>query len=123
MNRLRTYFAPRNIIFALVAVLLVAGGVVFGPLVVSGPKVTNISPRDGVNDANPQETIRVEFNQWVTPEMVAGAVKLDPPADFTVVAADRALPWHAVLLIQPKDGLKYDTSYHLTLEGTIKNVI
>src|SRR5690349_14911855 len=107
MNRLRSYFAPRNIIIALVAVLLVIVGIVFGPLIVSGPKITNISPHDGMNDANPQEKIRVEFNQWVTPEMVAGAVKLDPPADFTIVAADTAMPWHSVVLIQPKDGLKY----------------
>src|SRR5437867_6543120 len=115
MQRLRSYLTWRTIPIAIAALLVVILGVLFAPLALAGPTVVQVTPADGVADANPQAGIRVEFSQWVRPGSIAGAVKLDPPAEFTVVADSFPRPGPATVLIQPMGGLRYGTRYSLTL--------
>src|SRR5262245_17741690 len=123
MKRLHQHLTPRNLIVALVALLLIGLSVPTVPLAVSGPRVVSVAPADGAADANPQMPIRVEFDQWVALGSVAGAVHFDPPAEFTVVQAETPRPWRSVVLIQPKGGLHYGARYRLTLDGSVRNML
>src|SRR5262245_5476838 len=123
MKRLHQHLTPRNLIVALVALLLIGLSVPAVPLALSGPRVVSIAPADGAADANPQTPIRVEFDQWVSLGSVVGAVRFDPPAEFTVVQAEAPRPWRSVVLIQPTGGLHYGARYHLTIEGTVRNAL
>src|SRR6266508_2212749 len=120
MNRLRPFLKIRNIVIALVALLLVALGAVFGPLAAAGPTLVSVTPADGAADANPQAAIRVEFDQWIQLGSVAGAVRFDPPAEFTI-AGDGG--WFTrVVTIKPTDGLRYGARYKLTIDNRVKNL-
>src|SRR6266508_4742116 len=120
MNRLRPFLKIRNIVIALVALLLVALGAVFGPLAAAGPTLVSVTPADGAADANPQAAIRVEFDQWIQLGSVAGAVRFDPPAEFTI-AGDGG--WFTrVVTIKPTDGLRYGARYKLTIDNSVKNL-
>src|SRR5258706_1622799 len=123
MERLRQHLTPRNLVVALVALLLIGLSVPIVPVAVSGPTVVSSGPADGVADANPQAPIRVEFDQWVSLASVAGAVRFDPPIEFTVGQAEAPRPWRSVVLIQPKDGLRYGARYQLTLDGSVRNML
>src|SRR5262245_49090517 len=123
MERLRKHLTPRNLIVALVALLLIGLSVPIVPLAISGPKIVSITPADGAADANPQAPIRIEFDQWVALASVAGAVRFDPPVEFTVGQGEAPRPWRSVVLIQPKDGLRYGARYQLVLDGSVRNML
>ncbi len=123
MERLRPYLTPRNLVVALVALLLIGLSVPLAPLSLAGPKVVSIAPADGAADANPQTTIRVEFDQWVALASVASALRFDPPVEFTIDYAESPRPWRSVVLIQPQGGLRYGQRYQLTIDGLVRNML
>jgi hypothetical protein len=118
----KRFLKPHTLALTLVAVLIAGLGVLFGPLLVSGPQIIGMTPADGVTNANPQEGVRIEFNQWVRPETVAAAIAFDPPAEFTVEQVSGALPWRSAVIVKPTGGLTYDTRYRLTV-GPVANLL
>jgi uncharacterized protein YfaS (alpha-2-macroglobulin family) len=110
-------------VVTVVALLVAALSVLLGPLALSGPHIVAITPIDGAADANPQAPIRVEFDQWVSPSAVVGAIALDPPTEFTVVQDGAARPWGSAVLIQPKSALRYGARYHLTISNQLRNIL
>src|SRR5215212_3607022 len=84
MERLRPYLRWRNINLVLFALLLVALGVVLGPIALTTPTVLRVTPADGGADANPVAGIQIVFSQWVRPDSVQNAVAFDPPVEFAV---------------------------------------
>src|SRR5690242_8169678 len=115
MERLYPYLRWRNINMALFALLLVALGVVLGPIALTAPAVVRVAPADGMADANPAAGVQISFSQWVRPDSVQSAVAFDPPVDFTVVGAGFPRLGPATLTIQPTGGLRYGAKYHLTV--------
>src|SRR5262245_56269584 len=105
MERLRPYLRWRNINILLALALIVALGVVFGPIAATGPKILEVTPSDGAADANPQAGLQIVFSQWVQPGSVERAVKFDPPIEFTVVEPGFPRAGASTVLIQPKAGL------------------
>ncbi|KPV45222.1 hypothetical protein SE17_44100, partial [Kouleothrix aurantiaca] len=82
MERLRSWFRWRTINIILAALVLLAGGLVLGPLAARGPQIVSISPANGATDANPQGGIQIVFSQWVRPDSVRAAVHFEPPLPF-----------------------------------------
>ncbi|MEM8532254.1 MAG: Ig-like domain-containing protein, partial [Chloroflexota bacterium] len=123
MNRLQPLTKPRNLSIAILALLLLIAGILFGPMAFTGPQIIHTTPEADASDANPQTGIQLTFNQWVRPDAVAAAVRFDPPTDFTVVAEGITTPWHTTMLIQLQDGLQYGTDYTLSLEPSISNIL
>ncbi len=121
MNRLRSFLNLRAILAALGVVVVLALGIVLGPMLLSGPQVVTISPNDSSSDANPQAAIRIEFNQWVRPASVAAALQLDPPVAFQLVESGG--PFTRVVTLQPEGGLRYGTRYQLTLGNGVQNLL
>lgn len=107
------------ILFVVVALLIAVGvaGFFLLPMLLSGPHIVQLSPADGLTNANPQEPIRIEFDQWVRVESVADALSFDPPVPFTLQAS------RATVLVQPEGGLRYGTRYRITIAPTVKNLV
>src|SRR5690348_5465371 len=103
MERLRPLLRAPYLIGAALAIAAIALGAIFGPLALSGPRVLSVTPADGTAGANPQAPIRVELSQQPQPGSIAGAIALDPPAEFT------ASPDGSAIVITPQGGLRYDT--------------
>ncbi|HEU4323243.1 MAG TPA: Ig-like domain-containing protein [Roseiflexaceae bacterium] len=112
-------------LIAVAVLVVVVLGLLFGPLALRGPAVTEISPVDGEAKANPKAPIRVVFDQWVRPESVASAVTVDPPARFSVTADPNtpASPWGSAVLITPEDGLEYGARYRVTIGAGAANLL
>jgi uncharacterized protein YfaS (alpha-2-macroglobulin family) len=122
MERLRYYLRWRNINIALAALVLIAAGVVFGPLAAGGPRVVQVAPSDGAADANPQAGVQIVFSQWVRPDSVRGAVSFDPPVEFDVDAPSFPRAGATLVTIQPRGGLRYGASYRMTLADGVQNL-
>ncbi|HET9222968.1 MAG TPA: Ig-like domain-containing protein, partial [Roseiflexaceae bacterium] len=123
MKHLRQYLTPRTIIVAIVALLLVALGVLLGPLALSGPRIVAVTPENGADDANPQAPIRVEFDQWVSADAVARVAVIDPATEFAVTQDGSPRPWGSAVLIQPRSPLRYGARYHLTINSQLGNIL
>src|SRR5690349_9177521 len=106
MERLRPYLRWRNINLLLFALVLIALGVVFGPIALNPPAVLQITPADGAADANPAAGIQIRFSQWVRPDSVQSAVAFDPPVEFAVLGSGFPRPGPALVTIQPTGGLR-----------------
>ena len=74
MERLRSYLRWRNINIVLLALVLVALGVVLALLALAGPRIVQVTPADGAADANPLAGVQITFSQWVRPDSVRQAV-------------------------------------------------
>ncbi|NOK63551.1 MAG: hypothetical protein GFH27_549371n50 [Chloroflexi bacterium AL-W] len=122
MNRLQFLTKPRNLSIAILALLVIIVGILFGPMAFTGPQIMHTTPEPDAADANPQTDIQITFNQWVLPDAVAAAIRFEPPTEFTVVAEGITTPWYTTVLIQPEDSLQYGTDYKLTLEPPISNI-
>src|SRR5215213_7791805 len=123
MERLHPYLRWRNINLVLFALILVALGVVLGPIALSAPTVLRVTPADGVADANPAAGIQLVFSQWVRPDSVQSTVAFDPPVEFTVIGAGFPRLGPATLTIQPTGGLRYGAKYRLTLGAGTRNML
>jgi uncharacterized protein YfaS (alpha-2-macroglobulin family) len=119
---MRQLFTPARILVGVALIVLVVLGVLFGPLVLRGPRVTALDPKDGEQGANPRAPILIVFDQWVSPEAVAAAVRLDPPRPFTVQLEGQRAPWRTAVKIVPEGGLVYDTHYRLTVGESLGNL-
>ncbi len=117
MQRKPFYLRPRLLVAAVLGLLVLGLAVVFGPLLLAGPTVVQITPANASQAFNPQSSIRIEFDQWVRADSVAAAVTLDPPAAFSVRSDGKAV------LIQPTAELAYGTNYRLTINAGVKNIL
>jgi len=122
MERLRSYLRWRNINLFLAVLVVIALGVVLGPIAARGPRVVQSSPVDGTTDANPQAGIQIVFSQWVRPESVRSAVTFDPPVEFTVVAPSFPGAGATLVTIKPQGGLRYGASYRMNLSSSVQNL-
>src|SRR5690242_7840915 len=123
MERLRSYLRWRNINLALLALVLIALGVVLGPIALNPPAVLQITPADDAADANPAAGIQITFSQWVRPDSVQSALVLDPPVEFSVIGAGFPRPGPSVVTIQPTGGLRYGAHYRLTIGAGVRNML
>src|SRR4051812_3968637 len=122
MERLRYYLRWRNINIALATLVLIAAGVVFGPLAATAPRVVQLTPSDGAADANPQAGVQIMFSQWVRPDSLRGAVSFDPPIEFDVDAPSFPRAGATLVTIRPRGGLRYGASYRLALAPGVQNL-
>ncbi|HEX9370271.1 MAG TPA: Ig-like domain-containing protein, partial [Roseiflexaceae bacterium] len=122
MERLRPYLRLRYINITLLALVVLAAGAVFGPIALSGPQVVGVSPADGAASANPQVGVQITFSQWVRPESVRRAVSFDPPVEFTVAEPGLPRAGAALVVIQPQGGLRYGTTYRVTIAAGVQNM-
>ncbi|MEP7187742.1 MAG: Ig-like domain-containing protein, partial [Roseiflexaceae bacterium] len=123
MERLRPYLRWRTINLVLFALILVALGVVLGPIALNAPAVLRVTPADGVANANPAAGIQLVFSQWVRPDSVQSAVAFDPPVAFAVIGAGFPQLGPAIVTIQPTGGLRYAAKYRLTLGAGVRNML
>ncbi len=123
MERLRPYLRWRNINLLLFVLILVALGVVLGPIALNAPTVLRVTPADGAADANPAAGVQIVFSQWVRPDSVQSAVAFDPPAEFVVIGSGFPRPGPATVTIQPTGGLRYGAKYRLTLGAGVRNML
>ncbi len=117
MRYLRLFRRPAVIIGAVVAALLLALGIYFGPLLIAGPRIVAITPADATEYVNPQGSIRIEFSQWIKRDSVLEALSLDPPAEF-VARWERT-----AVTLEPKVALQRGQQYRLTIKPGIRNVL
>src|SRR6187401_115172 len=123
MERLHPYLRWRNINLVLFVLVVVALGVVLGPIALTAPTVLRVTPADGAADANPAAGIQIIFSQWVRPDAVQSAVAFDPPVDFAVIGAGFPQLGPSTVTIQPTGGLRYGAKYHLTLAAGVRNML
>jgi alpha-2-macroglobulin len=123
MERLRPYLRLRYLNIALIVLVLIAAGFVFGPAAIGGPAVVEITPADGAVDANPQGGIQILFSQWVQPDSVRDAVRFDPPLKFTVTEPGIPRAGSALVIVQPNDGLRYGAPYSMTIGPGVRNML
>ena len=123
MERLRPYLRWRTINLVLFALILVALGVVLGPIALNSPTLLRVTPADGVADANPAAGVQLVFSQWVRPDSVQSAVTFDPPVEFVVIGAGFPQLGPATVTIQPTGGLRYGEKYRLTLGAGVRNML
>src|SRR3954449_2245984 len=105
MERLRPYLRWRTINLVLFALILVALGVVLGPIALNAPTGLRVTPADGAADANPAAGIQIVFSQWVRPDSVQGALSFDPPVDFVAIGSGFPRLGPTTVTIQPTGGL------------------
>ena len=120
MSPLKKRFSSRRmpiVIATVVVLLLVGAGAFAAPLLLRGPQLLSATPTAGTTDANPQAELRLEFDQPVQQASLAGALRLDPPAELTVSSAG------AVVTIRPQGGLRYGASYRLTIDASLRNML
>ncbi len=98
---------------AVIAIVLVAIGIIVGPVALNGPRVLKTIPADGEQAANPQAELRIELSQAVQPGSLGG-IALDPPIPMTSTVEG------TILHIKPQQALRYNTPYRLTIAG-LKN--
>src|SRR4051794_36439966 len=122
MERLRPYLRWRNINIALFILILLALGLVLGPIALSPPTVVTITPADGAADANPQSGVQIVFSQWVRPDSVQRVITFDPPVEFAVIGSGFPRPGRSIVTIQPVGGLRYGVKYRMMLGAGVQNV-
>ena len=122
MERLRSWFRWRTINIVLAALVLLAGGLVLGPLAARGPQVVSITPANGATDANPQGGIQIVFSQWVRPDSVRAAVHFEPPLPFAVRMAEFPRAGATTVTIEPEGGMRYGSAYRLNIGGEVRNL-
>jgi uncharacterized protein YfaS (alpha-2-macroglobulin family) len=122
MERFRSYLRWRNINILLATLVLIALGVVFGPIAARGPVGLRSIPADGTADANPQAGIQIEFSQWVRPDSLRGAIVFDPPVEFTVDAPRFPRAGATLVTIKPQGGLRYGAAYRMTVNNSVQNL-
>ncbi len=123
MKNLHPYLRWRNINLVLFALILVALGVVLGPIALNGPTVLRVTPADGAADANPAAGVQIVFSQWVRPDSVQEAVAFDPPAEFVVIGSGFPRPGPSIVTIQPTGGLRYGAKYRLRVGAGVRNML
>jgi uncharacterized protein YfaS (alpha-2-macroglobulin family) len=123
MERLHPHLRWRNINLVLFGLILIALGIVFGPVALNAPTVLRVTPADGASGANPAAGVQIVFSQWVRPESVQSAVSFDPPAEFAVIGSGFPRPGPAIITIQPAGGLRYGASYRLSLAAGVRNML
>src|SRR5688500_7832161 len=123
MERLRSHLRWRNINLLLFVLVLVALGVVLGPIALTAPTVLRVTPADGVADATPAGAVQIVFSQWLRSDSVQSAVALDPPVEFAVIGSGFPRLGPATVTIQPTGGLRYGTKYRLTLGAGVRNML
>lgn len=122
MKHLQSLFTRRRIWIGAGLLLLIGLAVVLLPLLFSGPQLVQMLPAEGTTDANPQEGIRIEFDQWVLPGSVASAVVLAD--DQQQATGDLTTQWQGnAVVVRPASGLDYGRSYRLVLAGSIQNLL
>ncbi|WP_409570018.1 Ig-like domain-containing protein [Kouleothrix sp.] len=122
MERRRSLLRWRNINAVLLALVLLAAGLAFGPLALGGPRLISSTPADGARDANPQAGIQLVFSQWVRPESLRQAVRFDPPLDFTLDAPSLPRAGATTVTIKPAGGMRYGAAYRLVVGAGVSNL-
>ncbi|HEU5097975.1 MAG TPA: Ig-like domain-containing protein, partial [Roseiflexaceae bacterium] len=123
MERLRPYLRWRYINLLLFALILVALGVVLGPIALNRPAVLQVTPADGAADANPTAGVQILFSQWVRPDSVQSALAFDPPVEFAVIGSGFPRPGPSLVTIQPTGGLRYGAKYRLAIGPGVRNML
>lgn len=116
----KSLLSGRGVLIALavvVVVLLAGAGIFAAPLLMRGPKLISASPASGATDANPQAELRLEFDQPVQSDSLAGALRLDPPVKLAISSQG------GVVTLRPQGGLNYGASYRLIIDPSLRNML